>query len=337
MTSKLWLVTLAALVFVSGCGGDGSNTCSSCPGTDASVMAHDDLAAPTSGLSPDASCALLLSCLSTNAPTAFTTALSTYGPDGSCWKVPGAAGACHDACQAAVDQYAKNGLCCTADTQCPEAKPTCDLTKHACTTCPYACCNASACNGGVCDPTTHGCVGCLSSADCQGLICDPSTHGCVFCLKNADCPPPLLPFTPAAPICDPTDHQCVQCLADGDCGSHHCVAQACVECVKDGDCASGHCDGNSCLDCVTDNECGPGRMCRTGTCDKCSQDSDCSGATPHCANTGLIRECAQCNSATQCPSLPYCVHGFCAAHECSTSSDCPNDYICNGNKQCEHI
>jgi hypothetical protein len=133
--------------------------------------------------------------------------------------------------------------------------------------------------------------------------------------------------------CDASSGQCVECVGDQQCPTARpaCLVpnQVCVACSATVSCASGQlCDlqTNKCLlICTTDADCGSGyRGCgRSGTCETCDDDDDCSvtlGGTECQRSAG---ECVQCLAEEQCSgqtshcALPL---GLCVA--CRNSADC---------------
>lgn len=323
-------------------------------------------------LSPDATCSLLLECLSTNVPNGFAAALAAYGPSGSCWTTPGASEACHNACQSSLAQYEKSGTCCESDSTCSTAAPHCDATKHTCEKCPFDCCGASDCKGGgvcnpashtcgcgsdsectgpgkgYCDPGTHACeacpFGCCGASDCGGGICDPTTHACVECESTADCGGSIL----GTSVCNTTTKKCVGCLSNTNCpnelfspSAHVCnlTTDTCVECVSDGTCATGHCSADGYCVCLADGDCGGGGLvCRPGgTCDSCATDTQCSGTTPHCGFDTLgVKTCGQCSVTAQCGAGLHCLDQICTTKNCFYNSDCGTIATCNSAGQCVH-
>ena len=324
--------------------------------------------------SPDPSCATLLECLANNVPSAFAAALAAYGPSGACWHDPSTAQTCRDACRSSLAQYETSGQCCESDANCAASAPYCDPQKHACASCPYACCTAADCKDrGTCDAQTHACAcasdaectspgasycdpktraceacpfGCCGAKDCAnqpgGGICDPTSHACVACETNADCG--FLPFTPN--VCDPKSHSCVDCVKDADCtnplfptGKYCNPAETCVECLNDGQCATGHCSATGFCVCLADGDCGGGgRTCHTasGVCDECAVDSQCGGTTPYCGTDKQgIKTCGQCATNAQCTGGTHCLDQICTTKECFTNDDCGTIAVCNSSGQCQ--
>lgn len=156
--------------------------------------------------------------------------------------------------------------------------------------------------------------GCLLDTDCPlaSLHCDLSSGTCVQCTKDPDC------TKPGYPRCDLATHLCVACGVNADCADGgvcdpmtlHCV----VPCSDAGKCAGddvvcnahGYC--SSCDSSMDGGGCSGTAVCNDdiGQCGECTNDSQCSGSTPHCRLANDT--CVQCLSSSQCPTAaaPVC-------------------------------
>jgi hypothetical protein len=173
---------------------------------------------------------------------------------------------------------------CTGPSSCPAGQAC-----GALGVCSTSCSATSPCNGGCCDGTT----------------CQPGTSSDACGLTGAACTMCSSP----TPACGASG-TCVLCAAASDCPSGQaCSGGTCsTACSASTPCNGGCCDGTMCQ---------PGNavaLCGTtgGAC------ASCSGSTPFC-NAG---SCAECGTATDCPSGLACYQGTC-------SSNC-TDSPCNG-------
>jgi hypothetical protein len=160
----------------------------------------------------------------------------------------------------------------------------------------------------TCAPN-HRC-GCSSNQDCAGIafrntplpLCDPSTGGCVQCLTDTDC------TDPNNRVCDPTGNSCLPCRTSADCaqnangpvcgnlGMYTTGIGACY-CNTDQDCA-GRAGGPHCVSNGSPyNKCG------------CVTDADCAGDPEgfQCINpyNDDWLQCG-CGTTADCPSGKEC-------------------------------
>ena len=226
-------------------------------------------------------------------------------------------------------------------------------------------CAGVVCVGQFCNPSTGGCVDCLSNSNCSaaltGGFCNPATSRCVECLQPSDCPydrPGCSDGTcggcQASAECLPNqicDEGLCGCLGNAGCGGDApvCIAQtdagACG-CTSNTDCpADTFCDEISYLygACVTPCTSGVAACDRTsgapycdatsdtfnGLCVQCLIDAECvdAGAGTTCTDD----LCAGCTSDTQCVAVdagtPFCVD---ECVQCRGPQDCPaNQPGCN--------
>jgi hypothetical protein len=83
------------------------------------------------------------------------------------------------------------------------------------------CVDSRGCDGGICDPSSHACVGCLTNADCLDTAHRCANNQCVAiisCVSDRTC-------TPLNLICDLSKSYCVDCLDSSSCE----VGKSCSE------------------------------------------------------------------------------------------------------------
>ena len=142
------------------------------------------------------------------------------------------------------------------------------------------------------------------------------------CTHDQDCGLPSL-------HCNVSSMRCVECTSDSQCPAARPACSAatgvCSACSVTVDCAAGQqCDlqTNKCLVlCAVDADCNDVRSScnRSGTCQVCDDEDDCSGA--HCQRSAGA--CVQCLDESHCHGVtPHCAQalGLCVA--CKDSADC---------------
>ncbi len=188
---------------------------------------------------------------------------------------------------------------------------------------------------------------CTTDAQCAvpTLRCETPPGVCVQCLTNADC-------SGTTPVCDPAAHTCGPCTSDSQCGGStpHCapagdpLAGACVACVTDAEC-----DGSpdtktpicakvgispitdTCQACGSNAQCALASVApvcvsggsHAGQCASCATNTDCSGATPLCLDTGATDQCVQCTTNLNCSgATPICDATTHACRPCGSDGEC---------------
>jgi MYXO-CTERM domain-containing protein len=185
---------------------------------------------------------------------------------------------------------------CSADDDCTDPMPYCDLSTGTCEVCLVdAHCEADfVCHQHECIPK------CFADADCEAPAPHCSPEGvCLECLDDAHCPMGELC------VSEPGVGECVECIVDEDCpaDSPWCSwSSTCVECLDASDCpADEHCSEDVCVADI----CQPGAM-------SCSDDAQ------------WVLQCDEFGegfvSVEQCPQFD-CVDGACG----DSSSDDGNE------------
>ncbi|MEZ4328541.1 MAG: Ig-like domain-containing protein [Polyangiales bacterium] len=251
--------------------------------------------------------------------------------------------------QCMMDSECDDGNDCTVDT--------CLL--NACTNSPEplgtACGSGGACNGSLITPACETCVD--SSAMGIDGGCNMATPHCRTTGNGA----------PACEACLDTDMGSgtdLGCLA----ASPYCLAgpggNLCAVCIGDADCDDGNpcttdsCSGNNCQNTTVaegaTGDCTGGDVCSgapSNVCVACTDnsamgtDAGCTGAAPHCRETGLgsptCEVCLDTSLGTDlgCSSgAPFCVAGLggnmcvgcLSAADCSDGNDCTADVCAAG-------
>lgn len=144
----------------------------------------------------------------------------------------------------------------------------------------------------------------ISDPCADGLVC--ADGNCVSACTADSCG--------AAGFCDETSGVCVECRDNTDCGpgqvcnafSNQCTGGG-GGCTANEDCDRGFCDTSkgACVECLDNNNCGAGQVCDTLTqaCitqQGCTNDFNCSGATPVCETASGV--CVQCFDNSHCAS-----------------------------------
>ncbi len=207
-----------------------------------------------------------------------------------------------------------------------------------------------ACNVGVCDGGTGGCV---AQPEIDGTSCGDAAfcNGAEICTSGA-CTAGSDPC--AGQLCDESGDVCVDCLADNDCddatfcnGGETCVAGSCAAGADP--CEGQFCDesGGVCADCLIDTDCDDSDVCTTDTC----ATGACSNVfnTDPCDDGDLCTATDTCDGAGQCAgTAPDCTDfddecndgvcdggtGGCTAQPKSDGTSCADVDFCNGDETC---
>ena len=227
-----------------------------------------------------------------------------------------------------------DGAACTGDL-CVAGKCA-HVTLPGCTG-PLTPCDAGhPCADGVCDPTRHACVACVTADDCgggaicAGNACVPSTP----CKSDIDCKAQNL-------VCAKGAGACVACTVSADCGKGEaCVEFACVPevpCSTSKDCAA-VCDiaAGKCVGCVDSTDCAGGQTCNNlHTCvpATCVETTCLNGTAFTCEGGGWSYGVAQdCTDDSACTS-DVCANGSGCGHTFNTSA-CNDGNACTIGDQC---
>jgi sugar lactone lactonase YvrE len=240
------------------------------------------------------------------------------GADGTCPSQCDDGNPCtQDGCDAA-------GLTCTHD-----AVPGCGVSAP--------CTSASDCPGGICNPATRICVGCLGDSACAAgslcrkLVCQPATP----CKSDAAC-------KSAKQVCNNALGVCVDCVLVSDCAvglvcAEHKCAPAPVTCSSSNDCPM-VCNKlqGVCAECAVSADCAPGHFCAAdGTCalGVCSGSVCANGLAYACASDGsTFLQGVPCDDAEAC-TTDSCVPGAGCRHVAATVA-CSDGDACTTNDAC---
>lgn len=281
-------------------------------------------------------------------------------------------GLCQSICLA--DEFCNNGQCCNCDQNTPcTGNKTCNGCKCVCPqgtfekngTCVqcdentildkcHICVNGIItpipCDG-ACDPSTGGCVDCLTGGDCSGredgkvccvnkqcvccdgTIYDPVAKKCVPqpCKDDAECGT-CKKCTPEGckPIECPIGYQCINDECVPECANATCNNGA--DCGENCGCLDGKCVPCTILSCLDEASCQAalGCKCSGDNCvpvDNCNEY--CDGSTP-CLDTNCT--CYN-NNCVSCENFP-CVdtEGGCNSYY---NCKCNDQAQCEGGKDCE--
>ncbi len=242
-----------------------------------------------------------------DAPTSDVESTDAVGQDAA---IPDAAATDMTAADAAPQTDAATattdagGVVCSADKDCPTAKPLCNIAQGTCVVCRYTAhcpgANARCLKGSCLAPKS-----CVSDKDCsaQDGICDAATKHCADCINHTDCK--------TGQVCKL--NQCLpaplDCKSSKDCSPLNQIcttADLCADCEKHSDCKAGNaCNAGLCLPAV----CSPG-------------EAKCTGPISRevCADTGSGWV------ASTCPSQNGCTGGVCSKQICN-----PGLKKCEGN------
>jgi hypothetical protein len=233
------------------------------------------------------------------------------------------------------------------------------------------CASSKDCVVGICDLTTHVCIGCLTTADCTtGQTCNKTN--CIdatSCTTDSQC-------KTTNQVCATVSGICVDCVMTADCatgatcGSDNTCKPAPKTCSSSKDCAK-VCDksGGVCVDCLVDADCTTGEFCNgSHACQAVLCDGPkCVGHSLYvCANNGsgyvaptvcddknacTTDSCAPgsgctsspmagaCDDGNACTSGESCATGTCAggsAVACDDGVAC-TDESCEPVKGCQHL
>jgi hypothetical protein len=247
-----------------------------------------------------------------------------------------------DAKADAVDIADVNPGECSSDFDCDDGDPkTTDscvigVCSHAVWQPAVPCDAAHACPTGICNLTSHACVGCVGDGDCGALgYCVGGTckYGAV-CKGDAD-------FCKAQGQVCGTAGLCVACATSADCGAGKgCVNQVCVAqkaCATSKDCAVVCVKGTGlCGDCNADLDCVPGKWCTSDH--RCvpalCATSACNGATFACQGGKTYATGVTCDDANAC-TKDACTAGTGCSHAnlsapCDDASACTKGDVCSG-------
>ncbi len=158
----------------------------------------------------------------------------------------------------------------------------------------YQACDAT----GICDPTTHACLGAVCEPDCAGKNC--GSDGCGGSCGSCG----------AGQKCQNGQCACAPSCAGKTCGDDGCGG-SCGTCAGNAVCTNGAC---LCTPACAGKACGPDGC--GGACGTCGQGEVCTNG--------------------QCACVPACAGKQCGADGCGGScGTCPEGLACTKNGTCE--